>query len=50
MGHRILARDPEDEDEEAVDDPDEPDEWRDCSEHHDDGLDEARDAEGWPDF
>ena len=42
-------RDPED-DEEFVDDPDDPDMWRDCAEDHDTTTDETMDAEGWPAF
>jgi hypothetical protein len=39
--------DPDDEDE--IDgEPDNPDEWRDCSEDHDDCLNETLDAEGVP--
>ena len=41
---------PDDEDDQVEDDPDQPDEWRDHSEHPDDTLNEAMDAEGFPPF
>ncbi len=42
--------DTDDEDDDIDLEPDDPDAWRDCSEHHDDDLNEARDADGWPAF
>jgi hypothetical protein len=40
--------DPEDEKDGIEYDPDLPDEYLDCSEDHDDCLNETLDAEGWP--
>ena len=42
-----MIGDPEDDDE-IENDPDQPDEYLDCSEDHDDCLNETLDAEGWP--
>jgi hypothetical protein len=32
------------------DDPDDPDQWRDCAEDKETCLDERADHEGWPEF
>lgn len=40
--------DPENEDETSFDEPDNPDEWRDCAEDRETCLDEMLDAEGIP--
>lgn len=45
-----MRRDPEDDEGEITDDPDDPDQWRDCAEDRDTTTDETMDAEGWPGF